>query len=332
MKMFDQNELESRLKRHLKEVLSVEIDTRPWEGEGSLPFYLREAYVFLSGNVLNAPCLFMFDRGTQPITPAAIRKHLFEVGKRWEGDLIYVAASVDSARRKQLIYQKVAFVIPGNQVYLPTLGMDLREHFRSVRGAVETLSPATQAVWLHALHHRERDVFSPRDMAISLGYSTMTLSRAFDELESAGLGRHYSAGKRRLMELKGTGRDLWEKARPLLRSPVTRRVTVAVSAGELDAPGAGASALASYTDISDPRVPVVAVAGNAWTALRGKLPQADATAPESPALEVEVWSYPPRAVAEGRVVDRLSLYLSLSGNKDERVESALDHLLEDMKW
>jgi hypothetical protein len=81
----------------------------------------------------------------------------------------------------------------------------------------------------------------------------------------------------------------------------------------------------------DMRVPVVAIGGCAWTALRGKLPQTDATAPEPPAVEVEVWFYPPRAVAEGRVVDRLSLCLSLSGNKDERVESALDHLLEDMK-
>jgi hypothetical protein len=47
---------------------------------------------------------------------------------------------------------------------------------------------------------------------------------------------------------------------------------------------------------------------------------------------VEVWSYPPKATADGPVVDRLSLYLSLRGTADERVEVALNQLLEDMKW
>jgi hypothetical protein len=57
-----------------------------------------------------------------------------------------------------------------------------------------------------------------------------------------------------------------------------------------------------------------------------------ANAVNRPAVEVELWSYPPRAVAEGPVVDRLSLFLSLNGTSDERVESALDELLEEMEW
>ena len=100
-----------------------------------------------------------------------------------------MAAGIDSARRKQLIDQRVAFVVPGNQVYLPFLGVDLLEHFRNARGTSESLSPATQAAFLYALHRRGRGAFSPKEMAAALGYSSMTMSRAFDELEGAGLGR-----------------------------------------------------------------------------------------------------------------------------------------------
>ncbi len=257
---------------------------------------------------------------------------MFEVGKRWEGEVVYVASGIDSARRKQLIDQRVAFVVPGNQVYLPMLGIDLREHFRNVRGAPERLSPATQAAFLYALQCRERDTFSPQEMAAALGYSNMTLSRVFDELESAGLGRHYSAGRRRLMELAGSRRDLWEKARPLLRSPVLRRVAVAASRKDLGAHTAGLTALAAYTNLSGPSTPVVAVSSGAWPALRARFPVVGADAVERHGVEVEVWAYPPGAVADGPVVDRLSLFLSLNGTSDERVESALDELLEGMKW
>jgi len=332
MKAAAQNDLQTRLKRHLREVLSIGIDTQPWSGEGSLPAYLREAYAFFCARVLQAPCLFMMDRDVQPNTPAAIRKQMFEVGKRWEGDVVYVAAGIDSARRKQLIDQRVAFIVPGNQVYLPMLGIDLREHFRSVRGATERLGPATQAAFLHALYSGERDVFSPQEMAVSLGYSNMTLSRVFDELESAGLGRHYNEGKRRLMELTGSRRELWEKARPLLRSPISRRFAVAATREELGAPAAGLTALAAYTNLAEPQTPAVAVASAAWSALRSRFPVMGANAVDRPAVEVELWSYPPRAVAEGPVVDRLSLFLSLNGTSDERVESALDELLEEMEW
>jgi DNA-binding MarR family transcriptional regulator len=332
MKTVNLVELEVRLKRHFREVLSIEVDLRPWLGSNSLPAYLREAYAFREARVLEGPCLFVMDESAHPATPAAVRKHLFEVGRRWGGGLIYVAAAVDSARRKQLIDQKVPFVVPGNQVYLPALGIDLREHFQRVRGAAESFSPAAQAAFLRALHHRDAAAFSPQMMAEEMGYTKMTLSRAFDELEAARLGRHFIRGRRRLMEFAGPGRDLWEKARPLLRTPVLRTAAVGAPRDEIDAPAAGLSALAVYTSLAGPGVPVVAVAGRAWPALRTGFPTAAPPSWESPAVEVEVWTYPPRAVSGGPAVDRLSLYLSLSGTADERVQKALDELLEGMGW
>jgi hypothetical protein len=165
-----------------------------------------------------------------------------------------------------------------------------------------------------------------------MGYTKMTLSRAFDELEAAGLGRHFIQGKRRLMQLSGSGRDLWEKARPLLRTPVSRTVMVKASKDAIGAPAAGLTGLAVYTNLAEPSIPVIAVASSAWPELRNRFPTAVATSSESPVVEIEVWTYPPKAVSDDATVDRLSLYLSLSGTADERVEAALDELLEGMKW
>ena len=44
--------------------------------------------------------------------------------------MVYVTGALASYERKRLIEQKVPFMVPGNQLYLPDLGIDLREYFR----------------------------------------------------------------------------------------------------------------------------------------------------------------------------------------------------------
>jgi hypothetical protein len=330
MKVVNQNGLEARLTRYFREVLSIGLDLKRWPGETSLPAFLRETYAFTAATVLGVPCLFLLDQAVHPTTPATIRKHIFEVLKRWDGEVLYVTAGIDSARRKQLIHQKVPFVVPGNQVYLPMLGIDLREHFKSVRGAGESLSPAAQAAFLHILQHPDKGALSPREMAECLGYAAMSMSRAFDELESAGLGRGSSAGKRRFMEVAGAKSDLWEKALPLLRSPVVE--SMPMPRDLLEGPAAGLTALASYTSIAEPRMPVIAVSAATWRPVRNKFVHEQQGVTDAPLVEVEAWIYPPNAVVDGPTVDRLSLFLSLRGFTDERVEAAMDELLAGMKW
>ena len=50
------------------------------------------------------------------------------------------------------------------------------------------------------------------------------------------------------------------------------------------------------------------------------------------ANEIQVWSYPPALFAEQGTVDRLSLYLSLRTDHDERTESALEEMMEKIRW
>lgn len=61
-------------------------------------------------------------------------------------DLATIAATLACCERKRLIEQKVPLLVPGNQLYLPDLGIDLREYFRKPPTAPDTArSPATQA-------------------------------------------------------------------------------------------------------------------------------------------------------------------------------------------
>lgn len=54
--------------------------------------------------------------------------------------------------------------------------------------------------------------------------------------------------------------------------------------------------------------------------------------PEPQSYEIELWNYSPLLFQEDDVVDRFSLYLSLQDNADERVQSALEKMMEDALW
>jgi hypothetical protein len=54
-------------------------------------------------------------------------------------------------------------------MYLPMLGLDMREHFRRLREEIPTFSPSTQVVVLYALLRDAGQVLIPIEMAPRLG-------------------------------------------------------------------------------------------------------------------------------------------------------------------
>ncbi len=125
-----------------------------------------------------------------------------------------------------MIEQKVPFIVPGNQMYLPMLAIDLREHFRRIREESPTFSPSTQVVVLHALLRAAGHVLIPAEMAPRLAYSAMTMTRAFDELETANLAEVTVRGRERCLRFTGGRKEIWGNALPFLRSPVSKRLLV----------------------------------------------------------------------------------------------------------
>lgn len=47
---------------------------------------------------------------------------------------------------------------------------------------------------------------------------------------------------------------------------------------------------------------------------------------------IEVWLYNPVTLSENKNVDKLSLYLSLKHDEDERVKGALEDIINEIQW
>jgi len=236
--------LEHSFGSYLKETLGIFVKLEPWEGENRLPFFLQNLYEFFQASILHTPCLVMVPREEAEQTPATVHKHIVQVQNQWGHEVIYASRKISAYNRKRLIEQKVPFVVPGNQMYLPPLGIDLREHFKTIRNARSKWSPSTQTVFLYALMHDRGQGLNPKEMADLLGYAPMSMTRAFDELETAELGRVAMEGRQRVLRLDQDKRTLWEKALGFLRKPVRKRFWVKLYPNTCIGVEAGLTALA----------------------------------------------------------------------------------------
>jgi hypothetical protein len=75
----------------------------------------------------------------------------------------------------------------------------------------------------------------------------MTLTRAFDEIETTGLGNVEMEWRERVLHFEMDRKSLWEKSLDLLRSPVRKRVKVSMPQDTLSLLLAGESALSHHT-------------------------------------------------------------------------------------
>lgn len=301
-----------------------------------LPFYLRDSYQFYRTRLLGFPCLLMWARESNA-SPANIEKHCQAVRNLWtEGEVVYLTDAMTAQNRSRLIQYKVSFIVPGNQMYLPVLGVDLREHFRKLRGGNKEdmkLSPTAQLVVLWALLKERVQGINSAQMAERLNCTRVAAARAYDEL--AGFEWAFvekSRGNQKTLVFESEGHSLWQLASEFMQNPVRKVRWVLNTQSDLPAAVAGESALAKYTLMSVPQYPVYAIAANEWKGIQKTLQLKETTYPEPGCIALQTWRYAPDLLAEDDCVDRLSLFLSLRQDSDPRIGIATDELLGQIPW
>ncbi len=318
---------------YVQQVLGTSITPLEVPRTANLPYLLAEQYRVLKFELVGRDCLALWPRTRELVTPAQVRKHLDLAARQTEALCILVTNELSSAARARLIAQHIPFIVPGNQLYLPDLGLDLREHFRRLRQKPDTLGPAAQAVLVYALLRLRESTVTPQALSRALGYSAMTLTRVADELEDSDLVTAKRSGRNRLIDFGEDKRALWQRAMPVLRTPVARTewVVMPPASGLRDMPLAGLSALAASTLLAAPDKVCVAAAKDDWTTL-GRHGIKPVPYEEMADAQVQVWRYDPTLLAEEGAVDPLSLYLSLRDDDDDRVVAALEAHMRSVAW
>lgn len=84
-------------------------------------------------------------------TTGRLKKYLDTIGAKLDTKGIAVIAQLEAHKRIRLIEKRIPFIIPGKQMYLPDLLIDLKEIGNKPKGLPATMRPATQFFLMYHL-------------------------------------------------------------------------------------------------------------------------------------------------------------------------------------
>lgn len=322
------------LRAYVQQTTGLEPALQPWRG-AALPAYLKQRYEPALLEHEGQTWLVALLRQSDPAPPLQLVKQLAQLEDlappRPKGTCL-VADHLSPYLRRRLVELGQAFVVPGRQLFWPAIGSaETTQRPKRLRPTpVQTLGPTAQQLLIALLLQRMLPPITVTSAAEDLGCTAASISQAVKALEANGLVQADLQGRERIVRLAAEPAVIWRRAQFYLRSPIRQRRRVRAS--ELPPAAtlrAGESALAAMTELAEPKEPSYALASRLWPKMD---PPKSIPTPDVETCVVELWRYTPEATANHGCVDPLSLTLSMEGAKDERVQLALESLMEKMAW
>jgi len=324
---------------YLNEVLGIKGTINPItkSNQGLLPMYITETFNLFNINLFNKELIFAELKNGEGLSILQIEKQLKQIHKQLNKIVVIVFENVKSYNRKRLIEKKINFIVPGKQMYLPDLLIDLRESYPRDNTQKETLMPSAQLLIIyHILCNNfnwniQEHPF--KDIAQKIGYTPMTITKAIDNLKSHRL-IDVIGEKEKFIRFRYEKKALWEKIKEdnLFVNPVLKIVFVDEKPKGLTLLKSNTSALSTFSDLNPSNQAYYAIEKDEFY----KLQKSNALVNPNPVegkYALEIWKYKPvKIVNNMTVVDPLSLYLSMQDKTDERIDMALDQIFKRFLW
>lgn len=312
-------------KEYLYQNLGIKVSISNFEDASKLQFFLRDAYEIYKIKLIQHEFLVVIPTYSDEMSPSIIKKNFELIRNRLGMECIFLNSNLKFYERRRLIEYKIPFVVPGNQMYLPDLMIDLREHLKREKKRIEFLSPSSQAVLLYFLLKNGFEKLNQTETAKRLNYSIMTVKRAFDELESLNLGKISKDSRSSYFFFEQEKEIVLKRALKHMKSPVRKTIFLKNIPDELINIEAGVNALSHISMIESPKIRAFAISYEDWKRIRYKLNISKYQ--EDAKCILEVWKYSPCLVSNKTDVDRISLFLSLRDEDDERIQIAIEKCL-----
>jgi DNA-binding transcriptional regulator YhcF (GntR family) len=328
---------------YIKEVVGFEIIVQQISNalKSKLPLYLKEEYKWYHVILENRDCLFAVINDENYAGIYQTGKHFEKIKSIAEMPVVGVFSNLEAYNRKRLIEKKIAFIVPGKQLYIPEFIIDLREYNKTIKKKDGVLNPMAQQLLLLFLldkHNKlmiEEQAF--KNLATLLGTNPMGVSRAVESLKNQDF-IEIIGDKEKTVSFVNDKQNLWINAKEqnLLINPVLKRVFIDELPQQIQLLQCNDNALAEYTDINPARQEYYAIEKSMYYAFKKTNALINENNFEGRYC-FEVWKYNPATIIghlfeNAQVVDPLSLFLCYKNDKDERIEMALEQIENEFIW
>ena len=301
-------------------VFGISITYENWDKQRALPLYIAAGYNFQLAYIEHIRCIIITPR-EQLATIPALKKQIDQIKKVDNAHVVLRLEKVSFYRRKSLIENKIPF-FTDKQLYLPFIGTLLTDE-KETDIKLERFTVSTQMLFLAYWYNDKKQIYVS-ELAKFLPFSAMTISRAVKQLEVTNLFLITKDGVNKVIESKYDKKDLFEGIKQYLSSPIYKSGYIEKENAKKNMILAGESALSDKTMLNPSRVKTYAVYDKEYDQT---LLEEELVNPEKQ-VKVEIWKYDPSIFSDKNMVDNISLVLSFRENTDERIEEAIEELME----
>ncbi|UKJ06235.1 hypothetical protein [Solitalea lacus] len=330
---------------YIQETLGLQITASqiPKSYMDKLPIYINENYKLYRTDFFNMEIILAELKNEEELSIQQTEKQVKQIKNLLNQKVVVVLENVQAYNRKRLIEKGINFIVPGKQLYLPDLLLDLRESYThpKTKQKNETLLPSAQFLLIYHIiqrHNKWKLEEHPfKEIAQNLGYTPMAITNAIDNLKYHELVEVHGE-KEKYISFRYDRHELWNLAQQqnLLVNPVIKTVFVDEKPKDLFLLQSNASALPEYTDLNPSKQQYYAIEKTVFYSLQKRNTLVNPNEYEGK-YALEIWKYNPLMLVgelpnKLALVDPLSLYLSVKDSRDERIEMALDQIIEKFIW
>lgn len=309
---------------YLKTLLDMQVTYKSIENL-HLPNFITSRYLIRKVMLGSVEVFFLY-----PVTEleavGTLKKHIARVQKVKNIPVVLILNQLTYRQKEYLLREKVPFIVDGKQVYLPFMAIYLQERSDAEKIDKKELLPASQVVLLYFIYHGSGKQIMSRAVT-DLKLTSTSVSRAVKQLEELRLLRTEKDGIQKVLYSELSAEELFKKAYDNFQNPVKRTVYIPFEQIQDTLLKSGYTALAGYSMLNEPNVICYAAESiSRWNSVVTKKLQNGQTQ-----AAVELWRYDPKKLSRTDTVDPLSLALTLKNDADERVEEAVEEML-DQVW
>lgn len=335
----------SGIKKYINMVLDldIQIDLLGRKDLQDLPLYIRDSYKIYKAIFFEKSVLLMEPKEKDGYRISLIHANMGVVRKRLGYPVVALLSTCNALQRSRLIAKRISFIVPGTQLYLPEMLVDLREVYPSKAKEItrQQLRPSAQFLLifhlLHSVNRYDLAKYNYKSIAALTGYSPMAITLAAENLNNLGL-IDIIGTKDKSMSFRYDKKELWEKTLSggLVRNPVNVKVYSDKLPTDLRLLKSNVYALSDYSDISQGNQEYYAIEKTDYQNLVKRNAFENVNKDEGK-ICMEVWKYSPGRIwgdffSIHNSVDPISLYISLQDSADERVEMALEQIIREFQW
>ena len=316
------------MNKKLEQYFGCKVKITEYNQKLALPIFMTMRKIYLV-EIFNVEFAIVDISNEVELTIAAMKKQKAKYEEVLQCPIVYDMKINSLSMRNALVKNGISFVDLPENLFIPFIGVVLKDVYRKQVIRTDKMMPTTQMVFLKLLYMEDEESILKSDIASELNLTRTSVTRATVQLREMGLICEQKSGTEINVKRRYSRRACYDKAKEYLINPVQKIVASVKDEKTIELLNAGETALSLFSELNPPVLEEKAVYKG--DEIVEQFVSVDTRYEDwDKCLKIQLWKYNPWYFAVDGCVDPVSLACTFIGTEDERIEMGIEELLEEL--